>query len=83
MFDTAREAGRYPDRISFVAALRISHRSTAQQGAFRLLGGLVQEVRVDCSARTKHGSRGKRPLSDRRPLFLQAGPIERRASPSR
>jgi len=34
MFDAAREAGRDPDRVSFVAALRISRRSIAQQGAF-------------------------------------------------
>jgi hypothetical protein len=34
MFDAARTAGRDPDRISFVAALRISRRSIAQQGAF-------------------------------------------------
>lgn len=34
MFDAAVEAGRDPDRVSFVAALRISRRSIAQQGAF-------------------------------------------------
>ena len=34
MFDAAIEADRDPDRISFVAALRISRRSIAQQGAF-------------------------------------------------
>jgi hypothetical protein len=34
MFDASREAGRDPDRVSFVAALRISRRSIAQQGAF-------------------------------------------------
>ena len=34
MFDTAIEAGRDPDRVSFVAALRISRRSIAQQGDF-------------------------------------------------
>ena len=34
MFDAAREAGRDPDRVSFVAALRISRRSIAQAGAF-------------------------------------------------
>jgi hypothetical protein len=34
MFDAALEAGRDPDRVSFVAALRISRRSIAQQGAF-------------------------------------------------
>ena len=34
MFDAARTAGRDPDRVSFVAALRISRRSIAQQGAF-------------------------------------------------
>lgn len=34
MFDAARSAGRDPDRVSFVAALRISRRSIAQQGAF-------------------------------------------------
>lgn len=34
MLDAARQAGRDPDRISFVAALRISRRSIAQQGAF-------------------------------------------------
>jgi len=34
MFDAAIEAGRDPDRVSFVAALRISRRSIAQQGAF-------------------------------------------------
>lgn len=34
MFDTAERAGRDPDRVSFVAALRISRRSIAQQGAF-------------------------------------------------
>lgn len=30
---TAVEAGRDPDRVSFVAALRSSQRSIAQQGA--------------------------------------------------
>jgi hypothetical protein len=34
MFDAALEAGRDPDQVSFVAALRISRRSIAQQGAF-------------------------------------------------
>jgi hypothetical protein len=34
MYDAAIEAGRDPDRVSFVAALRISRRSIAQQGAF-------------------------------------------------
>lgn len=34
MFDAAIQAGRDPDRVSFVAALRISRRSIAQQGAF-------------------------------------------------
>ena len=34
MFDAALEAGRDPDRVSFVAALRISRRSIAQGGAF-------------------------------------------------
>ncbi len=34
MFDAALQAGRDPDRVSFVAALRISRRSIAQQGAF-------------------------------------------------
>ena len=34
MFDAAVEAGRDPDRVSFVAALRISRRSVAQGGAF-------------------------------------------------
>ena len=34
MFDAAAHAGRDPDRVSFVAALRISRRSIAQQGAF-------------------------------------------------
>ena len=34
MFDAAEQAGPYPDRVSFVAALRISRRSIAQQGAF-------------------------------------------------
>jgi hypothetical protein len=34
MFDAALHAGHDPDRISFVAALRISRRSIAQQGAF-------------------------------------------------
>jgi len=34
MFDAAADAGRDPDRVSFVAALRISRRSIAQQGAF-------------------------------------------------
>jgi hypothetical protein len=34
MFDAAIEAGRDPDRVSFVAALRISRRSIAQRGAF-------------------------------------------------
>jgi hypothetical protein len=34
MFDAAENAGRDPDRVSFVAALRISRRSIAQQGAF-------------------------------------------------
>ena len=34
MFDAALQAGRDPDRVSFVAALRISRRSIAQKGAF-------------------------------------------------
>lgn len=34
MFDAAAHAGRDPDRVSFVAALRISRRSIAQSGAF-------------------------------------------------
>jgi len=34
MFDVAIAAGRDPDRVSFVAALRISRRSIAQSGAF-------------------------------------------------
>lgn len=34
MFDAATQAGRDPDQVSFVAALRISRRSIAQQGAF-------------------------------------------------
>jgi hypothetical protein len=34
MFDAAENAGHDPDRVSFVAALRISRRSIAQQGAF-------------------------------------------------
>ena len=34
MFDTAAHSGHDPDRVSFVAALRISRRSIAQQGAF-------------------------------------------------
>lgn len=34
MFDAAVHAGHDPDRVSFVAALRISRRSIAQQGAF-------------------------------------------------
>ena len=34
MLDTVDHANRDPDRVSFVAALRISRRSIAQQGAF-------------------------------------------------
>jgi hypothetical protein len=34
MADTAEHAGHDPDRVSFVAALRIARRSVAQQGAF-------------------------------------------------
>ena len=34
MLDAAVESGRDPDRVSFVAALRISRRSIAQAGAF-------------------------------------------------
>jgi len=34
MIDAAIHAGHDPDRVSFVAALRISRRSIAQQGAF-------------------------------------------------
>ena len=34
MCDVAEHAGHDPDRVSFVAALRISRRSIAQQGAF-------------------------------------------------
>lgn len=34
MHETAEHAGRDPDRVSFVAALRIARRSIAQQGAF-------------------------------------------------
>ncbi|MGH8776826.1 MAG: hypothetical protein ACRDWI_17305 [Jiangellaceae bacterium] len=33
MFDATAHAGRDPDRVSFVAALRISRRSIAQAGA--------------------------------------------------
>jgi IS4 transposase len=34
MADTAEHAGHDPDRVSFVAALRIARRSVAHQGAF-------------------------------------------------
>ena len=34
MVDAAEHAGHDPDRVSFVAALRVSRRSIAQQGAF-------------------------------------------------
>ena len=34
MFAAAAQAGRDPDRVSFVAALRVTRRSIAQQGAF-------------------------------------------------
>src|SRR5699024_2093335 len=34
MGEAAEHAGRDPDRVSFVTALRISRRSIAQQGAF-------------------------------------------------
>ncbi|GAB7008003.1 hypothetical protein JCM18899A_54820 [Nocardioides sp. AN3] len=34
MYDAAQHAGHDPDRVSFVAALRIARRSIAQQGAF-------------------------------------------------
>jgi hypothetical protein len=34
MYEAAEHAGHDPDRVSFVAALRISRRSIAQQGAF-------------------------------------------------
>ncbi|WP_417562082.1 IS4 family transposase [Microbacterium sp.] len=34
MFDAAVHAGHDPDRVSFIAALRVSRRSIAQQGAF-------------------------------------------------
>lgn len=34
MADAAQHAGHDPDRVSFVAALRIARRSIAQQGAF-------------------------------------------------
>ncbi|MDN5933387.1 MAG: IS4 family transposase [Pseudonocardia sp.] len=34
MADTARHAGQDPDRVSFVAALRIARRSIPQQGAY-------------------------------------------------
>src|SRR5699024_4289772 len=34
MHEAAEHAGRDPDRISFVAALRLARRSIAQQGAF-------------------------------------------------
>ena len=34
MFEAAAHAGHDPDRVSFVAALRITRRSIAQQGAF-------------------------------------------------
>ena len=34
MFDAAENAGRDPERVTFVAALRISRRSIAGQGAF-------------------------------------------------
>lgn len=34
LFDAAEYAGHDPDRVSFVAALRILRRSIAQQGAF-------------------------------------------------
>ena len=38
MFDAAEHAGHDPDRVSFVAALRISRTSIAQQGASPLTG---------------------------------------------
>ncbi len=34
MTDAARHAGHDPDRVSFIAALRIARRSIAQRGAF-------------------------------------------------
>src|SRR5680860_459359 len=34
MYDAAEHGGHDPDRVSFVAALRVSRRSIAQQGAF-------------------------------------------------
>ena len=34
MFEAATHAGHDPDRVSFVAAIRIARRSIAQQGAF-------------------------------------------------
>jgi len=34
MWDTAQHVGRDPDRVSFVAALRLARRSVAQRGAF-------------------------------------------------
>lgn len=34
MFDAAAHTGHDPDRVSFVAALRISRRAIARQGAF-------------------------------------------------
>jgi len=34
VYDAARQAGRDPDRVSFVAALRIARRSIAQAGTF-------------------------------------------------
>ena len=41
MLDAAQHAGHDPDRVSFVAALRISRRSIAQQGAFPPLTNLT------------------------------------------
>jgi len=34
MWEAAAHSGRDPDRVSFVAALRIARRSVAQRGAF-------------------------------------------------
>jgi hypothetical protein len=34
MADTAAQAGHNPDRVSFVAALRVTRRSIAHQGDF-------------------------------------------------
>jgi len=84
MFDTAREAGRYPDRISFVAALHFGSPTVPPPSRELSASLAVWCRRYAWTARPEQSTgRAESALSAIGGPFLQAGPIERRASPSR